>query len=140
MVGLLTLTCLFTACTNEPGFMSFDVTNVFRDSATNNERPGLCTGGLRAKMTTSDGTVLEIPDVAPGKTAFLNPSPTTPFGVSQTITVEAWCKTVGGTEGYSKFSRLGSGNKMFGVTVTAPEAGAAKPAYEVTSPGPFITY
>jgi hypothetical protein len=131
---------LLLACNNEPGVMTFGVNNLFRDAVTNKESPGLCTGGLRAKMTTSDGTILEIPNVAPGKNSTLNPSPTKPFGVNQTITIEAWCNTGGVTEGYSKFSRQGSGDKIFGATVTAPQASGTKPSYEVTSPGPIITF
>jgi hypothetical protein len=113
---------LLLACNNEPGVMTFGVNNLFRDAVTNKESPGLCTGGLRAKMTTSDGTILEIPNVAPGKNSTLNPSPTKPFGVN------------------SKSSRQGSGDKIFGATVTAPQASGTKPSYEVTSPGPIITF
>jgi hypothetical protein len=129
---------LLSACNNEPGVMTFQVINVSLENGTRST--GLCTGGLRAKLTTSNGTVLEIPNVAPDKESTLNPSPTTPFGANQTITIEAWCNTGVGTEGYSKFSRQGSSAKIFGADVTAPRASGTKLSYEVTAPGPIITF
>jgi hypothetical protein len=136
-VGIVLLG-LLSGCVNEPGIMTFSVANKFLYPDPSNN--GLCTGGLRAKLTTSNGTVLEIPSVAPGKDSFVSPTPTTPYGLDQTITVEAWCNTGGGVEGYSKYSRKGSSAQSFGASVNAPGPGTAKRSYEIVSPGPVIGF
>jgi hypothetical protein len=115
---------------------------VFVSNYVPNTKPvvnGLCTGGLRAKVTSSSGKIVEIPNVELGKGNLFDIYPTIPYGTNQTITIEAWCKTQSGTEGYSKRIRNGSNIEVITVGIHAPDDSNPKSEYEVISPGPMIT-
>jgi hypothetical protein len=54
------------------------------------------------------------------------------------MTIEAWCKTASGAEGYSRQVRNGSSFKLFILRVLAPDENTLPSAHEVIKPGPII--